>query len=1331
VFSNIKSPYFWLLTLAFGFGAALRFYALSHGFSFHPDERHIVMVAEKLSWKDMNPHFFAYGSFPFYLLWAVSNCLSPFWPELARYDGLFIVGRSISVVFGLFGAYLTYRLAIKITEDKLLASIAAIFLLFNVFHIQLSRFYAFDGVLTTLCIATLLGISYLTNPNSSWKPFFITGLTLGLAIATKISALSLGIPIGVAVIYRLYQEKRFFTFKVFFYCLLLATSTLTFFTLAEPYAWLDWQTFIANNKEQISMVKGEWRPPYTIQYANTTPYLYHLEQMFKYTIGWPIGVLATIGIISYLSRLLKKINPTELLVFIWIVAVFLVIARYQVKFPRYLLPIYPVLMIFAALGLQAVAQVIQRLFPIIKHHWVVLGAITVAGLHAIAFVSIYSTEHTYYKASRWIFERIPAGSRILQGHWDDTLPLHLPGFSPSRYKFEGKESELPLYEPDNPAKLKIVSERTANADYIILPTPRLVGSIPRIPTELPQATTYLQLLFSGNLGFQLVQSFKINPSIGAFTLNDELADESFSVYDHPKVWIFKNISKLSSAEIQERIESPLRFAPLPTREQMLLKNSHAQLNTYKPTEKNSFPSIIFWIIAIQCLALLSLPLVSLACQRFPDHGYALSKSAGIFIFGFFAWILPALGLANFNSSYLWTILILLIVANFFLVFKIFESNLKILPQKKYIITTEILFSSVFLVFLLIRAFNPEIFWGEKPMDLTFLNYFLRSETLPPQDPWAAGNTMRYYYLGTYIIAALLKLTSIPAHFGYNLAIAILPALCVSSFYSALLYLLRKNRLAIIASLSLVLISNFEIIRLVFSEKSKIGFDTFWASTRFFASGNFTEYPIWSFLFADLHAHVISLVFVALLVALAIELVKPSLQYNSISFWAHRVLYSSLLGTLTAFNTWDFIVYSALTGFLIFARPIRTSFLQHSSKIIKDLIIIGFVSFAAAAPYLFSTQPAENASWGWAHYFEYNSLRPILLHFGLSIGIIILAFIFLLIRKSKKTISISTLGLMVSIILAMIPIALGVASHVHLNNVGTPPWSVLILCSGIIVVSILGINIADKQSLSARFGFACSALVGMIMPLTEIFFLIDKMNTIFKFYLSLWFLLGISACSLLLFIFSQLNKKMFSLESRLLSNLIQISVICVAATAWIGSFINIWSTVTFQRIEGPRPTLDGLAYLQKKSYDEASLVTWMNTHIKGVPHILEAQGDAYREFTRIAMYTGLPTVLGWEHHTKQRGTPEREIKRRKMDIFNIYSSPDVEFVDSLLEQYSVDLVVIGDIERQQYPEMGLEKFFTNPHKFITLFKSGDTYLIGRTKSLEASSGESRYTLTWHE
>jgi uncharacterized membrane protein len=134
------------------------------------------------------------------------------------------------------------------------------------------------------------------------------------------------------------------------------------------------------------------------------------------------------------------------------------------------------------------------------------------------------------------------------------------------------------------------------------------------------------------------------------------------------------------------------------------------------------------------------------------------------------------------------------------------------------------------------------------------------------------------------------------------------------------------------------------------------------------------------------------------------------------------------------------------------------------------------------------------------------------------------------------------------------------------------------------------------------------------------------------------------------------------------------------------------------------TLDGQAYLAASAPSDYAMIRWLNENVQGTPTILEAHGDSYREFTRIAMHTGLPTVLGWEYHVLQRGLAADALESRKMAVGQIYSSPEIEGTKRLVLEYGVELVVVGDIELQTYPGEGLAKFARHPEVFWPVFQN---------------------------
>jgi hypothetical protein len=218
--------------------------------------------------------------------------------------------------------------------------------------------------------------------------------------------------------------------------------------------------------------------------------------------------------------------------------------------------------------------------------WVLLTFVTgYSVLYACAFIQVYRVPHSYDVASRWIFDNVPAGSTLLGPHWDDRLPIGIPGFNPHQYNYECRECELPFYERDRPEVLEMLLSRMSKGDYIIFPTPRIQGSIPRIPDEYPHTTALLQLLWAEKLGYGLLTIVKETPTFFGVSFNDDGADESFSVYDHPKVTVFKNVERLSIEEMRRRVLNAEAYAPLPTLREILHTDSRSDVLVYGATSQ--------------------------------------------------------------------------------------------------------------------------------------------------------------------------------------------------------------------------------------------------------------------------------------------------------------------------------------------------------------------------------------------------------------------------------------------------------------------------------------------------------------------------------------------------------------------------------------------------------------------------------------------------------------------------------------------------------------------------------------------------------------------------
>lgn len=162
-------------------------------------------------------------------------------------------------------------------------------------------------------------------------------------------------------------------------------------------------------------------------------------------------------------------------------------------------------------------------------------------LWTLSFMNIYTKPNTRVLASNWINQNLPNGKTLAIEHWDDGLPL----FGGEKYNI----ISLPLYDPDTQEKWGGISQKLETTDYIIVASNRLYVPLQKLTNcnNLPsgrcyaQTADYYERLFNSELGFKKVAEFAIYPTIPLLNIpiNDQGADESFTVYDHPKVMIFK------------------------------------------------------------------------------------------------------------------------------------------------------------------------------------------------------------------------------------------------------------------------------------------------------------------------------------------------------------------------------------------------------------------------------------------------------------------------------------------------------------------------------------------------------------------------------------------------------------------------------------------------------------------------------------------------------------------------------------------------------------------------------------------------------------------------
>jgi uncharacterized membrane protein len=207
-----------------------------------------------------------------------------------------------------------------------------------------------------------------------------------------------------------------------------------------------------------------------------------------------------------------------------------------------------------------------------------------------------------------------------------------------------------------------------------------------------------------------------------------------------------------------------------------------------------------------------------------------------------------------------------------------------------------------------------------------------------------------------------------------------------------------------------------------------------------------------------------------------------------------------------------------------------------------------------------------------------------------------------------------------------------------------------------------------------------------------------MNTVFKFYLQAWTLFGIaSAYALWRLRFGQVfTAKLFRL-------------------VWQGTLVLIVASVLIYPLMGTPvrardrfsalpPSNDGMTYMDVARYPDLEGreplelvwdrlgIEWMQDNVEGSPVIVEGLSELYRWGNRVSIYTGLPAVIGWDHHQRQQRTEYAwAVDLRRREVGSFYRSSSTQAAERFLDRYGVRYIYVGQMERQRYPKEGLDKF----------------------------------------
>jgi YYY domain-containing protein len=1534
-----------LLVAILGFAAWLRLWGndWDAGQHIHPDERFLSLVEGNIQvphslgqyfnneQSPFNPYnrgegSFVYGTFPLFFVRIVAEVLNK-----ADYGNINLMGRFLAGLFDLGSVLLVFLLGRRL-YGRNVGLLAAFLLTVTVLNIQHAHFFVVESFLTFFCLLCVF-YSVRIAQEGGWRNYALAGIALGFAVACKLTALFLLGIIGPAALINtwpalealgrrawqrlksaepptegsaLRTDSYSFLSKAVLGLVLTILAAFVVFRIAQPYAFSGthfWDLGISplfrdDMKRLQDLLNGISDYPPSIQWIGRTPYLFPLKNMVVWGMGPVLGLAAWGGVLYAGWRTLRHRESCHLLLLLWVLGNFVYFGGRFTPTMRYLLPIYPEMVLLAAFGLVALWNerwkwaLAQRLGAFYRYakpavplvaKGALIATVVLTTLWALAFTSIYRTPLSRLQATEWVYDNVSQGATIATEHWDDAIPFSL---SDGRTHELYRSIEMKPYGPDSNEKLAELMADLDQSDYIAITSNRLYGSIPRVPAQYPMTSLYYDLLFKEKLGFEIAATFTSYPSLFGITIPDQGAEEAFTVYDHPKVTIFRKTPDYASEDVEAELaaaapESAVHLTPgeagnngliMRPEEREVQQSGGTWTSLFNPDSlSNRFPAIS-WLLMLELVSLAMLPLTLVIFRNLPDGGYLLTKPLALLAISYPVWLGATLGVFHFTRGVILIVAALLLLAGAAAAYLWRKRTIAYVRQHwRGILLGEALFLGAFLAFYFVRMANPDLWHpargGEKPMDFAYLNAVVRSTKLPPYDPWFAGGYINYYYFGQLMTATLIKATGIVPEVAYNLAVPLFFALTVGAAASLGYNLaeVARRRLrrrpgggrlspagpvlaGLLAVAMVTILGNLDAIDQMVDRLSAVSswhlgssmpllsgvvgtiggikevlfggaqlppFD-YWRSSRMMSPQiSITEFPYFTFLFADLHAHLMALPFDVTALALAFALVAtprqgarsrrlpsgrrpdgPSGLLVLDGSWLLLAVLALVVGALRWINSWDyppFLLFAMAAVFLAErAREGRLTRMALARGAIKA-VALAVLSLLFFLPF----QRQYHLFYAGLHKTaETTPMRQYMAHFGLFMFVAWSLMAFLLYRSLRnwsalrhaarreggvlRAIGHAYAGLPFSGMLAgacvtflwgTLLCAFIIHDHsllawalVALAALAVAAWAVVLrlpasplrpLALGMAVgasaagVVILGMALAEL-AVHSQF-----VLFSMILLLLAVVFLawrelsaprpdapirlfvlamlglafglsagvdvvtldgdIARMNTVFKFYLHIWVLLALAGSFAAWYLLAVLRPpSVASLPGRLRLSWLTFVLrtfslrsvwIAILALLLIGTFLYP-AAATPQRVQdrfgNGGHTNNGFAFMEDAVYDDQGgpielkydldAIEWLRNNVSGSPVTIEAVTVEYRWGSRFAIYTGLPTVIGWRwHQTQQRGSFAFMVETRSQDVNTFYTATDPQEAEAILQKYGVSLVILGQVERQYYPGPGLEKF----------------------------------------
>ena len=701
-------------------------------------------------------------------------------------------------------------------------------------------------------------------------------------------------------------------------------------------------------------------------------------------------------------------------------------------------------------------------------------------------------------------------------------------------------------------------------------------------------------------------------------------------------------------------------------------------------------SALGFLALCELLGLVALPLVRAALARLPA-AVAFAKPLGLLGVGWLAWLFGSLGAGSGIGVILFALLGLA-VAGVLLTGRLGGSpggtseplgarrasartplvpardagrRLRSIVRSPAFWVSEAVFLGSFALMLLVVSHAPDVWGTEKPMDMALINALALGEGFPPRNPWLAGSDLDgYYYLGHWLAALMLVITGIEPTVGYNLALASFFALSATAAYGlgAALATLAGRRPVPggLALTTVVLIAGnlAAAVELVRHEGPLATYPWFQASR--VVPDTINEFPAFSWLLGDLHAHLLAVPFTLVALGLALQWLHAGVRP------VDMVVAGILCGSLYAMNAWSYPVTCGLLALALLAAPG-----PWRSRAIQAASLFG-LSLLAILPFLLRFDaPAAGLELVGERRSLLESSRDAALTVGLGLWLVAAAYLALARSRPRRAVLIAV-GLTAAVAAAgaLVPARLG--------------WAALLFAAaGTAVWQLLRVRRPAAEAfawLTAFGGIAC-----LVLP--EVVFVSDafaggpleRMNTVFKLGYQAWLLLAAAGVAALL-----AHRRALSPPVRLAWSA-GAMLLAVASAA----FPLAGAHARTNGFAGPA-RLEGLGWLAGSAPGDVAAIAWLRRHAAPGAVVLESAGDDYSPagHARISVFTGRSTIVGWAGHVLQWG---EDPGARRDEVARLYRAADAGSIRRLLESYGVDYVVVGPLERGDHGTSGEAKW----------------------------------------